>query len=138
MSDPPTSVHHPVFARVYDRLSAKAEEAGQTEHRRELLDGLSGRVLEVGAGNGLNFQHYPDTVTEIVAVEPEPFLRARAAESAKATTVPIRVVDGVADRLPVDDESMDAAVACTVRLGRRSNAPASRSSRAGGSTSAQR
>jgi ubiquinone/menaquinone biosynthesis C-methylase UbiE len=95
-------------------LSAKAEEVGQREHRRELLDGLSGRVLEVGAGNGLNFEHYPGTVAEVVAVEPEPFLRARAEQSARATSVPIRVVEGVADRLPVGDESMDAAVACLV------------------------
>jgi ubiquinone/menaquinone biosynthesis C-methylase UbiE len=114
MTDSPSKVHHPVFARVYDRLSAKTEEAGQTEHRRELLAGLSGRVLEVGAGNGLNFAHYPEAVTEVVAVEPEPFLRTRAGESAKAANVPIRVVDGVADRLPVEDESIDVAIACLV------------------------
>lgn len=109
-----TSVHHPIFARVYDRLSAKAEEAGQVEHRRELLSGLRGRVLEVGAGNGLNFVHYPDAVTEVVAVEPEPFLRARAVEAAEAASVPIRVVHGVSDRLPLEDESVDAAIACLV------------------------
>src|SRR6184192_3710117 len=79
-----------------------------------MLEGLAGRVLEVGAGNGLNFVHYPDTVTEVVAIEPEPFLRARAEEAANLTTVPIRVVDGVAGRLPVDDQSMDAAVASLV------------------------
>ena len=114
MAGSSTNIHHPLFARLYDRLSAKAEDAGQTEHRQEMLEGLAGRVLEVGAGNGLNFVHYPDTVTEVVAVEPEPFLRARAEEAANLTTVPIRVVDGVADRLPVDDQSMDAAVASLV------------------------
>ena len=92
MAGSSTNVHHPLFARLYDRLSAKAEDAGQTEHRQEMLEGLAGRVLEVGAGNGLNFVHYPDTVTEVVAVEPEPFLRARAEEAANLTTVPIRVV----------------------------------------------
>jgi hypothetical protein len=39
---------------------------------------LSGRVIEVGAGNGLNFVHYPATVTEVIAVEPEPHLRSIA------------------------------------------------------------
>jgi ubiquinone/menaquinone biosynthesis C-methylase UbiE len=114
MTGSSSEVHHPLFARVYDRLSAKTEEAGQTEHRRELLDGLAGRVLEVGAGNGLNFPHYPESVTEVVAVEPEPFLRMRAEAAAKAAAVSIRVVDGVADGLPVEDEAMDAAVACLV------------------------
>ena len=114
MTGSSTEVSHPLFARVYDRLSAATEEAGQAEHRRELLDGLTGRVLEVGAGNGHNFKHYPSTVTEVVAVEPESFLRARAEEAAQLAAVSIRVVEGVADKLPVEDESMDAAVACLV------------------------
>ena len=50
-------VHNPIFARLYHWVGAMAEEAGQRDHRRELLAGLSGRVVEVGAGNGLNFPH---------------------------------------------------------------------------------
>jgi hypothetical protein len=73
-----SAVRNPLFARFYDPLSAKTERAGIAEHRDELLDGLSGRVVELGAGNGMNFRHYPPTVTEVVAVEPEPYLRARA------------------------------------------------------------
>ena len=53
------TVSHPLFARIYARLGAQAEEKGQDEHRRELLSGLTGRVIEVGAGHGLNFRHYP-------------------------------------------------------------------------------
>src|SRR4051812_48027792 len=60
----------PRFARMYLRWSGNAEERGVREHRRRLLDGLSGRVVELGAGNGLNFAHYPAAVTEVVAVEP--------------------------------------------------------------------
>jgi ubiquinone/menaquinone biosynthesis C-methylase UbiE len=104
------SVEHPLFARFFDRFAAKDEERGQAELRRELLAGLSGRVIEVGAGNGLNFPHYPATVEEVVAVEPEAYLRARAAEAATAAPAPIRVVDGLAARLPVGDASFDAAV----------------------------
>jgi len=49
------AVKHPIFARFFDRLSEKEERLGQAAHRRQLLAGLSGRAIEVGAGNGLNF-----------------------------------------------------------------------------------
>ncbi len=107
-------VRHPLFARLYDRLSRRAEGQGIAEHRRELLTGLTGRVVEVGAGNGLNFAHYPTTVTEVLAVEPEPYLHARATEAARTAPVPVRVLDGTADALPVEDASVDAAVASLV------------------------
>lgn len=108
------TVSHPLFARLYARLGTKAEEKGQAEHRAELLSGLSGRVIEVGAGHGLNFPHYPDSVTEVLAVEPESHLRQLALQAAGKATVPIRVLDGTADRLPAGDEEFDAAVACLV------------------------
>ena len=107
-------VAHPLFARLYDRMSRAAEDQGVAEHRRELLAGLTGRVVEVGAGNGLNFGHYPASVTEVLAVEPEPYLRARAAEAARTAPLPVRVLDGLAERLPLEDSSVDAAVASLV------------------------
>jgi ubiquinone/menaquinone biosynthesis C-methylase UbiE len=109
-----TPVRHPVFARLYARMSRSADRSGVAEHRAELLAGVAGRVVEVGAGNGLNFAHYPPEVTEVVAVEPEPFLRARAAEAAATARVPVTVVEGVADRLPAEDGAFDAAVASLV------------------------
>jgi SAM-dependent methyltransferase len=108
------AVHHPIFARMFERLSAREEELGQADHRREALAGLSGRVVEVGAGNGLNFRHYPGAVTEVVAVEPEPYLRRRAEEAAGAAPVAVRVVDGLGDRLSFEDGSFDAGVASLV------------------------
>lgn len=72
--------------------------------------GLSGRVVEVGAGNGLNFGHYPAAVTELIAVEPEPHLREHAERAARQTAVPITVVHAVAEELPFPDASFDAAV----------------------------
>lgn len=114
-----SSVRHPIFARMYDRMSALAEEKGVAEHRRELLEGVSGRVIEIGAGNGHNFRHYPETVTEVVAVEPEPFLRARAEKAAVDASVPITVLGGTAEALPADAESFNVAVfslvLCSVR-----------------------
>jgi ubiquinone/menaquinone biosynthesis C-methylase UbiE len=117
-SNGPTKVHNPLFARVYARLSEEAERKGQADHRRELLAGMAGRVVEVGAGHGLNFAHYPSAVEEVVAVEPEPHLRGLAERAASTAPVPVRVLDGVADALPLPDASVDAGVAslvlCTV------------------------
>jgi SAM-dependent methyltransferase len=101
---------HPRFARCYEKLSIKNERRGIGEHRARLLAGLAGRVVEVGAGNGLNFAHYPDTVTEVVAVEPDDYLRARAEEAAALARVLVTVVAGDAECLPVADSSADAAV----------------------------
>ena len=112
-------VKNPLFARLLARCGARNEERGNRELRRELLAGLSGRVMEVGAGTGLNFPHYPAAVDEVVAVEPEPYLRARAGEAAGAAPVPVRVVEGTAAELPAADGEFGAVVIsgllCSVR-----------------------
>ncbi|MET9801940.1 class I SAM-dependent methyltransferase [Streptomyces sp. NPDC006368] len=114
------AVHHPLFARFYARVSVAAEtKGGFAAYRDELLAGLSGRVIEIGAGNGLNFAHYPGAVSEVVAIEPERRLRRSAVSAALRADVPVDVVPGVAEALPVKSEAFDAAVAslvlCTVR-----------------------
>ncbi len=108
------TVRHPIFARLLARASALEERKGGAEHRRRLLAGLRGRVVEVGAGTGVSFAHYPPEVDELVAVEPEPHLRTLAARAAADAAIPVRVVDAVADRLPFDDASMDAGVVAGV------------------------
>jgi ubiquinone/menaquinone biosynthesis C-methylase UbiE len=90
------------------------ERLGVAEHRCELLAGSNGRVIEIGAGTGANFPHYPEGVREIVAVEPEPYLRAHAATAAVDACAPVRVVDAVADQLPFEDASFDVAVSSLV------------------------
>jgi ubiquinone/menaquinone biosynthesis C-methylase UbiE len=106
-------VRHPLFARIYMRMSRKRHET-EDEHRRKLLEGLSGQVIEVGAGNGLNFSLYPHTVERVLAVEPEPLLRKAATEEAKKAPVQIEVLDGVASVLPVGDASQDAVITSLV------------------------
>lgn len=114
MSSQAETVHHPLFARLYlwmaDRPGRKEEEA----HRVRMLAGLTGRVVEVGAGSGLNFPLYPEAVQEVIAVEPEPRLRNAAARAARDGSVPVKVIDAVAGRLPVEDASCDAGVASLV------------------------
>jgi ubiquinone/menaquinone biosynthesis C-methylase UbiE len=109
-----TDIERPRFASMYSKASARAERRGATEHRRRLLDGLSGRVLELGAGSGLNFAHYPFAVTEVIAVEPEPTLRAAAMEAAATAPVSVSFRDGNADTLPLAAAEVDAAVASLV------------------------
>jgi SAM-dependent methyltransferase len=104
----------PVFARLYRWVSPLMERAGMTAHRRDLLAGLAGRVVEVGAGNGLLFAHYPPGVTSVLAIEPEPSLRAAAVLAAVDAPVPVRVSDGTAERIDVPDGAFDAAVTCLV------------------------
>jgi len=112
------TVHHPIFSRVLARLS-QATLAKTESYRQELLAGLSGRVIEVGAGTGINFAFYPASVTEVVAVEPEPYLRSLAIQAAGTAPAPVTVTDGVAELLPAEDSSFDVGVVslalCSVR-----------------------
>ena len=101
-------VHHPIFARLYARLASLAEAAGAAEHRDELLSRLRGRVVEIGAGPGTNFSHYPSEVREVLAFEPEPYFRRRAVVS--RSSVPVRVVGASAAALPIGDDLADAVV----------------------------
>jgi ubiquinone/menaquinone biosynthesis C-methylase UbiE len=100
----------PLFARIQARASAVEERKGGAARRRQLLAGLSARVVEVGAGSGVSFAHYPRAVTELIAVEPEPHLRELAQAAAASAPGPVTVVDGTAEHLPFGDASVDAAV----------------------------
>lgn len=106
------------FAALYDRCFKASEEAGLREMRRELLAQARGRVLELGAGTGLNLDLYPESVESLVLTEPDPHmirqLRKRAGESPRA----VEVVEAPAERLPFDSGSFDTVlvtlVLCTV------------------------
>ncbi|MFB4287800.1 class I SAM-dependent methyltransferase [Nonomuraea sp. ATR24] len=108
---------HPRFARAYERMTERADPA-TAALRERLLAGLTGRVIEIGAGNGLNFPHYPAGVREVVAVEPDHLLRAAAERAAARAPVTVRVVPGHAGALPGGPGAYDAAVLslvlCTV------------------------
>ena len=106
---------HPIFARAYHRRSQFLEHHGAAQRRRELLAGLSGRVVEIGAGNGLNFRHYPDAVSEVVAVEPEQFLLDRARDALRFAHPRVTLLRATAERLPLHNELFDAVV-CSLLL----------------------
>lgn len=107
------SVRHPIFARLYTKFSRSMEpEIGP--YRAQLVAGLTGRVLEVGAGNGMNFAHYGDGIEELVALEPESYLRTQASRAAAAAKPPVTLLDGNALNLPFADDSFDQVIFCLV------------------------
>ena len=106
------TIDHPFFARMWTVMSAH-ESRLMRRLRTENLAGLTGRVLEVGAGTGTNFAHYPDTVTEVVAVEPEVRLVPKAREAAVAAPVPVTVIESTIENVP-DGAPFDAVVCSLV------------------------
>jgi ubiquinone/menaquinone biosynthesis C-methylase UbiE len=67
--------------------------------------------VEIGAGTGSTFPHYPPAVTSVIAVEPDARSRAVASRGASTARVPIEVIGACAEALPLDDGAVDAAVA---------------------------
>jgi ubiquinone/menaquinone biosynthesis C-methylase UbiE len=108
------TVSHPLCARLYVKQAEAAESRGLADQRRRMLAGLVGQIVEIGAGNGLNFPHYPDSVTMVHAFEPDPYLRTLAMQAAENAAVRVSVGAAIAEDLPLEDASVDAAVASLV------------------------
>jgi SAM-dependent methyltransferase len=98
------------FARLLERREARRPDPVHRELRARLLAGLTGRVLEVGSGDGRSFEHYPREVEHVRAVEPDPNARAAAEPRAQAAAPPIDVMPGAAVPLDAEDGSFDAVV----------------------------
>ncbi|BBY75899.1 methyltransferase type 11 [Mycolicibacterium parafortuitum] len=105
-------VDNPFFARLWTAMSSREPESLR-RLRRENLAGLTGRVLEVGAGTGTNFEFYPATVSEVVAVEPERRLAEHAREAASGAAVPVVVSTDTVEQF-ADTEPFDAVVCSLV------------------------
>ena len=107
-----------IFAALYDPFLWWGERRGLARRRRELLAQARGRVLEVGAGTGLNLPYYGVDVTELVLADPEPPMVARLERRLRECGRPGRVVKAGAEALPFEDGSFDAVVStlvlCTV------------------------
>ena len=106
------------FSAIYDPLLWMGERAGMAGRRSALLSRATGRVLELGAGTGLNLPHYPDHLDELVLTEPSPPMIARLERRAKRSQVPTNVMVADAEQLPFEDDSFDTVVStlvlCTV------------------------
>lgn len=114
MSSTADTVDHPFFARIWPAIAAHETEQ-MRELRRENLAGLSGWVLEVGAGTGTNFELYPDSVAQVVAVEPEQRLAGLAREAAAGSAVPIELTNRTVESFSAD-EPFDAVVLSLIHI----------------------
>jgi SAM-dependent methyltransferase len=119
-----------LFASFYDRALKASEENGLGDMRRALLAEARGRVVEIGAGTGVNLDLYGAGIEDLTLVEPDPHmgaqLRDRLAERGGApasstggqTNPPARLVAAPAEAMPFADDAFDTAVAtlvlCTV------------------------
>ena len=103
------------FAVLYDPFLWLGEHAGMRRHRRALLGQARGRVLEIGAGTGLNVPHYPPGLSELILAEPDASMCGRLRRRANGDAT---VLTAAAEQLPVDDASLDTVVStfvlCTV------------------------
>jgi ubiquinone/menaquinone biosynthesis C-methylase UbiE len=106
------------MALVYDPFCWLGEIAGMKSRRRALVAGARGRVVEIGAGTGLNIAHYPDGIDELVLTEPVAAMRQRLERRLQRHGRVARIVDAPAERLPLADASVDTVVStlvlCTV------------------------
>ena len=96
-----------VFPWLNDRLT---NDPKLIALRHEALQAARGRVLEIGFGSGPNLPHYPDAVTSVTAIEPNPGMRHRAAARLRDARVPVEMIDGVAEAVPFAERSFDTAV----------------------------
>jgi len=108
------SLQHPLFARAFARAVGGMDRRGAAGHRRSILAGLQGTVIEIGAGAGSSFPLYPSTVTQVLALEPDDYLRSVARKAAANAAVPVTVVAAAAEHIPADTGSADAVVASLV------------------------
>ena len=85
------------------------------QYRHQLLESVSGEILEIGFGTGLNLPHYPESVTKITTIDPNPGMQKLARSRIKESqiTVDYKVLNG--ESLPMADASFDSVV-CTWTL----------------------
>jgi len=104
------AIRRRLFAAFYDTVSKGSEEAGLRDERRKLLASAEGATLEIGAGTGLNLEHYPEAVKRLVLAEPDEHMRRRLERRAGEAFPAAEIVDAGAERLPFPDATFDTAV----------------------------
>lgn len=106
---------HQVLPRLIDKLLSTGEVM---KYRAQTVDGLHGKVVEIGFGSGLNVSLYPPEVTTVYAIDPATVGQKLAAERVAESSVDVQYIGLDGQSLPLDDESCDAALStytlCTI------------------------
>lgn len=109
---------HKWFAAIYDKMLESEEKKFLGAIRAEMLEDVTGNVLEIGAGTGANFQYYQPGA-HVTAIEPDPYMLQRAQKRASETRADIDLRQAPAEELPFPDASfdfvIDTLVLCSVR-----------------------
>jgi ubiquinone/menaquinone biosynthesis C-methylase UbiE len=106
-----------LFAAMYDSMTRKSNEAGLSAIRHGLLAEASGSVLELGAGTGLNLEHYNGKVESLVLTEPEPAMIRRLQKKVREQAPLAKILRAPAEDLPFEDDTFDTVVASLVLCG---------------------
>jgi len=109
------NIYRRLVAHFYDRAMRNVEQRCLHGWRSELLAGLFGDVLEIGAGTGVNLGHYPAEIKNLLLCEPDAAMRLRLEQ--KLLNNPhasARVSPCVAERLDARDASIDHLVSTLV------------------------
>ena len=105
---------HWFVATFYDGFMKKVEDACLQEWRKELLAHAKGKVLELGAGTGVNLPLYSNNVVNLILAEPDYHMRKKLEEKAKGSPSHVEVVDASAEKLEWEDNSFDCVVSTLV------------------------
>lgn len=100
-----------LFPSCYDMMM---KHPGLDARRTESLATVAGDVLEVGIGTGLNLDHYPASVTRLVAVEPNAGMAKQLAKKATESPIEVELVVAPAEALPFEDARFDTVVSTHV------------------------
>jgi SAM-dependent methyltransferase len=108
---------HPIFAALYDSMMGRAERRFFGRHRAHLAGTVTGRVLDLGSGTGVNLSYYPPAAA-VVGIEPDPYMLRRAHARALHLGARAALLQSDAEALPFAAGTFDVAlvtlVLCTV------------------------
>lgn len=107
------TLHHKLFATIYDSFQAAAERTWLGAARDDLLSDITGDVLEIGGGTGANLVHYK-SADRVVIGEPDPEMRARLGDKLGRSRVPVEITSDSGERVDAPDDSFDAVVSTLV------------------------
>jgi len=104
-----------LYAKFYDKLIEEAEEKGLREWRKNLLQDISGDVLEIGSGTGANLEFYSGNISRLILNEPSSYMIQKLREKLAAlNNSHAEISNDTAESLSLKNESVDVVVSTLV------------------------